>query len=816
MKVSRRALQGILFSLLVLLLAALPAAAGKTKGAKKGALSEKKRQAFIQKALAGIPQATEGEDKTLSPYFFVFSDNPETDLFPLKATSAKVDVSGVIADVKVSQTYANDGKNVLEAMYIFPLSSRAAVYAMTMTIGDRTIEAVIKEKEEAKAIYKKAIEAGKTASLLEQQRPNVFQMTVGNILPGDEIVVDIAYTELLVPEDGEYELVFPTVVGPRYSNKPAAGAPASDAWSQTPTLHEGQPSPFPFDIEVVLRSGIPVDRVESPSHDIAVDLSKPRAARVTLKDKSGAAAGTRDFILRYRLAGSGIQTGVLLYPGQSPKDEKFFLAMVEPPKKIEGAHVLPREVVFIMDVSGSMNGFPIEVSKKVLTDILSTLRPTDYYNVLLFAGGSAVLSESSLPATNENVARGTAFIDSQAGGGGTEILPALERALALPRVDGVSRTVVVATDGYVTVEKEAFELIRDNLGQANLFAFGIGTSVNRYIIEGMARVGMGEPFVVTKQDESEGAVKKFVDYMAAPLMMEVRVAWEGLDAYDIEPPFQPDLFAGRPVVVFGKYKGEAKGTVTVTGRTPSGDFKKTLDLGSALTSTANGALRYLWARRRIMALADYNQLEKTDARVKEITELGLAYNLMTEYTSFVAVDTEVRADGKKVVKVKQPVPLPEGVSDKAVGGGAMIGSQIGAAYGSGGMAMAGVGYGKGSGSLKMSYKAAAPKIASGTSMVTGSLSKEVIKKVMKQYSDKVRTCYEDELQKNPKLEGKVVVKLVISSTGAVTSVTIAESTLGSDAVEKCILAILKKAVFPAPEGGGTLVVTYPYIFKPQE
>ncbi|MCG2720420.1 MAG: VIT and VWA domain-containing protein [Thermodesulfovibrionales bacterium] len=439
-------------------------------------------------------QQGESGDKTLSPYFYVLSDDPDVDQLPLQSTSAVANISGVIADVRVTQVYKNEGKRPLEAIYVFPASTRAAVYGMKMTVGTRVITAQIRKREEARQEYEQAKQQGKSASLLEQQRPNVFQMNVANILPGDVITVELSYTELLVPTDGVYEFVYPTVVGPRYSNQPADTSPPSERWIQNPYLHQGESPHYAFDITVNLNAGMPVKEITSPSHKVKVSYDSPSiaAARLDQAEKYG---GNRDYILQYRLDGGQIESGILLYEGEK---KNFFLLMMQPPRRVTNAQIPKREYIFIVDVSGSMHGFPLDISKTLLKDLIGRLRPTDTFNVLLFAGGSTVLSEKSLPATQENIGKAIAVIDSQKGGGGTELLPALKRALALPKGEGYARTVVIATDGYVTVEEEAFDLIRKNLGNANMFPFGIGSSVNRHIIEGMARVGMGEPFVGTK------------------------------------------------------------------------------------------------------------------------------------------------------------------------------------------------------------------------------------------------------------------------------------------------------------------------------
>jgi Ca-activated chloride channel family protein len=610
-------------------------------------------------------QSSETGDRTLSPYFFVDSRDPQVDPLPLKETSAKVRIVGVIADVTVTQVYRNEGLHPLEAVYVFPGSTRAAVYRMIMTIGSRTVTAVIKERRQARAAYEEARAQGRTASLLEQQRPNAFQMNVANIMPGDEVKMLLAYTELLVPTDGLYEFVYPTVVGPRYSNQPAVGAPESETWVENPYRHQGEPSDSTFSIGVTLTAGVPIQKITCPSHRTSIRYDGPADATVTL-DPADERGGNRDFILRFGLAGVHVKSGLLLYHGKD--GERFFLLMVEPPKRVPTSQVPPREYLFVVDVSGSMHGFPLEVSKKLLADLISHLRPTDAFNVLLFSGGSRVMSEKSVAANPESVAAALRFIDREQGGGGTELLPALRRALALPRSEGVSRTIVIATDGYVRVEKEAFDLIRSSLDRSNVFAFGIGSAVNRFLIEGIARAGMGEPFVVANPEEAAAQAERFRSYVTSPVLTHVNVEFSGFDAYDVEPQAVPDVLAERPVIVFGKWRGPASGRIVVRGLTADAPYAEAFDVGRARPDRRNAALRYLWARHRIAALGDDVKLRHDDDTVEEITRLGLAYGLLTDYTSFVAVDRTVRNTDGRVETVTQPLPLPQGVSDLAVGG----------------------------------------------------------------------------------------------------------------------------------------------------
>ncbi|MEN8156443.1 MAG: VIT domain-containing protein [Bacteroidota bacterium] len=609
--------------------------------------------------------AQEGEDNTLSPYFVVACKDTVSDRLPLKQTSAEVRISGVIADVTVRQRYCNEGPNVLEAIYVFPASSRAAVYGMNMIIGNRILYAKIMEKADARELYEEAKEEGKTTTLLEQERPNVFRMNVGNILPGDTIDIEMKYTELLVPVEGQYEFVYPTVVGPRYVS-PSEDS-ASSAFAGVPYTHEGEAPLYDFSINVEINAGISLKEMRCPSHDsVRVDLSGDHATCELLSKREG----ERDFILQYRLSGDGLESGLLLFEGE---EENFFLAMIQPPAIPVDADIPPREYVFIMDVSGSMSGFPIEISKTLLSDLVSHIRETDRFNVLFFAGGSQLLAMASLPATYENRQLAIEMIDSRQGGGGTQLLSALNRALDLEGTEGFSRSFVIATDGYVTVERQSFDLIRNRLGEANFFPFGIGSSVNRFIIEGMAHVGMTEPLIVTKSEEAAGMADKFRQYIQYPVLTNITTEFNGFEVYDVEPLTVPDVMAQRPVIIFGKWRGDPAGEINLSGTTGDMLYEESLNVAHFTPMAENSALRYLWARKRIQLLSDYARLnsygEVDSALIEEVTTLGLEYNLLTEYTSFIAVDSLIRNEGDSITTVVQPLPMPLGVPDEAIGDG---------------------------------------------------------------------------------------------------------------------------------------------------
>ena len=759
-------------------------------------------------------------DKTLSPYFFVKSDDPEVDQLPLKSTLVKVDISGVIADVVVTQVYKNEGNRPLEAIYIFPASTRAAVYGMKMTIGERTIIAKIRKREEARREYDQAKQEGKSASLLEQYRPNVFQMNVANILPADVIKVELKYTELLVPTDAVYEFVYPTVVGPRYSEQRATEAEPGEKWIENPYLHQGGSPTYTFHIAVNLSAGLPIQDLTCSSHQVSVNYEGHAFASVRLapSEKYGA---NRDFLLKYRLAGGKIKTGLLLFEG---KDENFFLLMLQPPKRVHEAQIPPREYIFIVDVSGSMHGFPLNISKKLLKDLIGNLRSIDRFNVLLFAGGSSVMSKQSVPATLPNISQAINMIERQRGGGGTRLLPALKKALSLPKAEGFSRSVVIATDGYVSVEEEAFDLIRDNLGNANMFTFGIGSSVNRYIIEGMARVGMGEPFIITKPEEAPEKAGKFRKLIQSPVLTGVKIDFGKFEVYDVEPPSIPDVLVDRPVIVFGKWRGRPKGNICLRGITGDSSFMEKIDTASVKPLEINSALRYLWARHRVAVLSDYNRLNQQDERVKEVTNLGLTYNLLTAYTSFVAIDTRIRLKDGQAITVKQPLPLPQGVSDYAVGSRSFAGKGIClASPSSSAMPLKIRAREESLEYKKEGHLDSEPAIDTAgiegnhiqlkNIAVTEGLSKNSTRKLIEKNMPAINYCYTQISGKQDKLKGEIVVTLVVDSEGRVIKANTNSGKNKIAEIERCIIQKLRKLHFPAPEGSKSVTVTITFILK---
>lgn len=595
----------------------------------------------------------------LAPYFFVEGGDSGVDRLPLKKTGADVRLNGFIASVQLSQVYRNDGNQPINATYIFPGSTRAAVNGMTMTVGERRIVAKIKEKEQAKQDFDAAKKSGKSASLLSQKRPNVFSMAVANIMPGEEVTVALAYTEILTAEDGVYEFVYPGVVGPRYGGD-AVHASGETRWIQNPYLSEGTQDPVTYQIAVDMTSPLPISSLESPSHAVDAAWQDERSVKLSLKDTAD--AGNRDFILRYRLQDDHILTGLTRF---AANDENYFLLVSEPPKRVLAEQMPARDYFFVVDVSGSMFGFPLDTAKELMVKLLRNLKSTDRFNVLFFAGGSTVLSPQPLTATPENIARAEVMMNEQSGGGATELYPALQRVFAMQSDENVSRNIVLITDGYISAEDRVFRLVDERLHRNNMFAFGIGSSVNRFLIEGIARAGRAEAFVVTNQADAGQQAKRFNDYISAPALTNIRLEAKGVELYDTEPAKVADMLAQRPIMVIGKYRNaSADASITLKGVGGQGEQQWQFRLQDAQASDTT--MPQLWARKRLERLYVVPAASKEEQR-KSILQLGLQYSLLTSETSFVAVDETVRNTTAGAKDVTQPLPLPKGVSNYAVG-----------------------------------------------------------------------------------------------------------------------------------------------------
>jgi len=565
-----------------------------------------------------------------SPYFEVWASDAEATAsntntsrmlnFPLQLTKVEATVSNGIVQAKVTQVYKNDGLDCLNSRYIFPLPTGAAISALVMRIGDRTVEGQIRTRAQARDEFETARDKGQSASLLDQERPNVFAMELANILPAETTEVTVEYTETLNPVDGIFAFTFPTVVGPRYGQGWAPGSDTSNLLTQ---------------VNVTM---LPACLGLDSNLSLAVSNGQ-ESTQVGASNMNG------DIVIKFWFTKGDVGAQFLL---SQREQERYFSLAIQPPQRrlLQDSQIARREYLFILDVSGSMTGYPIDLSKKLMVKLLKeNLREGDSLNILLFAGGQAVLnSEGNVPATKESVDDAISWLDeNMRAGGGTQLLPALEKAFRLPRsAKSDSRTIVVMTDGYVTVEKEAFDIVRNNLGEGNVFVFGVGSSVNHYLVEGLARVGYGAPFIVTDETKGDEVVKKLQRYIDTPVLTRLRLTFDGeFKAEELEPPYLPDVFASRPIQVVGKWTGQLSGQVRLTGYLPGGEaWEYSADVAH-MNAREVPVVPLLWARSRIATLADYASLGINNT--EKITALGLKYSLMTKYTSFVAVDSNPSA-----------------------------------------------------------------------------------------------------------------------------------------------------------------------------
>lgn len=624
---------------------------------------------FVGNMISPVVYAKTSNDKeeevNLAPYFILRDADSSVDRFPLKETDVVTNINGVIAETYVTQVYANEGENPINASYVFPASSNVTVHGMTMEIGNQRVTAQIKEKEEAKQEFEEAKSAGKSASLLEQQRPNVFTMDVANIMPGDTARIELHYTEMINPTEGIYEFTFPTVVGPRCFTPSTSADSDKDSWVETPYLPDGNTPPGKYNITVNLSTGVPITDLTCKSHAVNISKKGDSMAQVTLANPLDY-AGNRDFILKYKLTGETLQSGLVLTRGEA---ENYFMLTVQPPERYVAEDIPPREYIFVLDVSGSMSGYPLDTAKTLIHDLVTGLKETDKFNVILFSGSAVQMSPESLPANEENIAAAFRLIDQEDGGGWTSLAPALEDALAIPMDETIARSIVVITDGYISGEQNVFDIINENMDKASFFSFGIGSSVNDYLIGGIAKAGLGESFIVTDAEDAVSTAQNFRTYIQSPLLTDIHVAYEGFEVYDVEPAVPGTLFASRPIVLFGKWRGEPDGIIEISGKTGNQDYLQKIQVSDAKAAERNDAICYLWARTRLERLMDYGY-SKDDPDVKdEVTQIGLTYSIMTPYTSFIAVIDEIRNPDMESTDVNQPLPLPLKVSNLAVGGG---------------------------------------------------------------------------------------------------------------------------------------------------
>jgi Ca-activated chloride channel family protein len=635
--------------------------------------------AFTSFNHSAVALAAPQEDATPGALQVMDAQGQPRGLCPLKHTDVKAEISGFLSRVRVTQEFENPFKDKIEAVYTFPLPQSAAVDDMTMTVGSRTVKGKILRREEAQAVYEAARSNGQVASLLDQERPNIFTQSVANIMPGEKVTVTISYVETLKYEDGSYQFVFPMVVAPRY----IPGAPTSAGTggtspntTQVPDASKITPPVTPKDtraghdisVDVALDAGVPIDELKSNSHEIEVERPNGWSAHVRLKDKDS--IPNKDFVLEYDVAGRRVEDALLTH-----RTDKggFFTFILQPPDRVTVEDVTPKEIVFVLDTSGSMSGFPIEKAKEAMKLALDGLYPQDTFNLITFAGDTSILFPQPVPATKENMAKAQKFLETREGGGGTEMMKAIKAALDPSDAQGHIRIVCFMTDGEVGNDLEIISEVQKH-PNARVFAFGIGSSINRFLLDKISEEGRGEVEYVGLNDDGSAAARKFHERVRSPLLTDISIEWGGLPVADVYPKRIPDLFSAKPLILTGRYTAGGRGVIRLKGKMSGRDFVREIPVELPESEARHDVLATLWARTRIDDLMskDYAGVQQNNAHadVKEtITQLGLEYGLMTQFTSFVAVEEMVVTDGGQPRRIDVPIEMPEGMSREGVGEG---------------------------------------------------------------------------------------------------------------------------------------------------
>lgn len=646
-------------------------------------------------ALSGSGKAVNTEEKNKAVKFgghgsgelLAMAQGKQLGQCALKHTDVQADISGYIARVTVKQTFTNPFKYKIEAVYTFPLSDSGAVDEMFMKIGARTIHGTIKKREEARQIYEAAKANGQVAALLDQERTNIFTQAVANIEPGKDIEITIKYIETLPYESGKYTFAFPTVVGPRFNpGNAVSGGPAGTGRSpntdRVPDASKITPPIAPeraghdISIAVKLLAGMPVSQISSKLHEVAVKQSGNQEAEISLVDKN--TIPNKDFVLSWDVAENNIKSGYLTYKDKDSKSGYFTLMLV-PPKRVTKETVAPKEMIFVIDCSGSQSGPPLQKAKETMLYILDHMNDNDTFQIITFNNNVETFADKPQISSPEMKTRAKAFINALQANGGTWMAPAVEKACATPADSHRLRIVTFMTDGYVGNDMEILGMVRKLRGQSRWFPFGTGNGVNRALIDGMAEHGGGEAEYVLLNSSANEVGKKFYDRIAEPVLTDVALQFSGVEVKDVLPKEVSDVWAERPLYFKGRYLNPGAGTVTLTGYAGGKPYKQTLAVNFPKENTANPGIPSLWARAkvdRLMAEDFFGAQQGTmNKELKdEIVQTALTHHIMTQYTSFVAVD-DAKTKGGQARQVAVPVELPDGVDRRAVSADSLSRSQ---------------------------------------------------------------------------------------------------------------------------------------------
>lgn len=618
---------------------------------------------------------------------------------PLRRTDVAADIAGFIARVRVTQVFLNPLQEKIEAVYVFPLPHKAAVDDMTMIVGERRVVGVIKRRAEARLIYEEALAAGAAAALLEQERPNIFTQSVGNIAPGQEVRIEISYVDVLEYDMGAYEFHFPMVVGPRYipgapasavppvppelkgkvgeldrSKAPEGQArPSGAGWSPDttrvpdasritpPVLKPGFRSGHDISLSVNLDAGVPVQDLKVASHEASVHRTGPSRAAVKLSPADS--IPNKAFVLRYAVVGKAPEMAVLAHT--DARGQGYFMLMVQPADDDRLRQAPPREIVFLVDVSGSMSGAPTAKVIDAMTRFLKLCKPDDTVQVVTFAGDSQKLFRQPVPVTDENIKKALSFTEGLKGAGGTEMLKGIRMVLAEPPDPKRVRIVVMLTDGYIGNEAEIIAEVGRRAGdRIRFWCVGIGSDPNRFLLDGVARQGGGMSKTLGLKDDPADMVQEVMFRIHRAQLADVEIDWGGLRVFETYPAKVPELWAGRPIIVFGMYERGGQTAIRIAGNVEGRPASWPLQVFLPQNEGRNDVLAKVWARNKIEDLMQQTFYAGSPEVEDLVTSIALEYRLMSQYTSFVAVDESavgrLREPARPPRRMLVPVPLPEG------------------------------------------------------------------------------------------------------------------------------------------------------------
>jgi Ca-activated chloride channel family protein len=590
-------------------------------------------------------------------------------------TDVTMDISGLVARVSVRQEFRNESGEWVEGIYVFPLPDEAAVDHMRLHIGDRFIEGEIREKDQARKEYDNARNEGRKASLVEQQRPNLFTTSVANIAPGERVVVEIEYLEDLRYDDGTFSIRFPMTLTPRYIPGAAVPDRKGGGWSADTTrvddaslITPPQVAAAP-DHRIALRAridaGMPLEIVASRYHPVEVSGDQERY-EVSLVD--GAVPLDHDFELLWRPAPSGLPRAMVFE--ETIAGQPHYLLMVVPPDAAkDAAPAMPRELIFVVDTSGSMHGASIAQAKQALMRALDGLGAGDRFNIIEFNSSTRALYHESVTANAANIDQAKNFVQGLEANGGTEMRPALRLALDSAAAESYLRQIVFITDGSVGNEEELHRMIESRLGGARLFTVGIGSAPNSWFMRKAAELGRGSFVVISALHEVGEKMGRLFDKLGHPQVTNISIAWPGGTITEAYPAVVPDLYLGEPVLVKARaaVKFQPGATVRVSGDSVSGAWTRELPLESGADHPGIAAL---WARAKIAALHDEERRgADRDLVRKAVIDTAIRHHLVSRYTSLVAVDkTPVRSAGDPLATEQVPNLLPWGQSMNAIFG----------------------------------------------------------------------------------------------------------------------------------------------------